>query len=92
MAKVEIQKINGAGMPIRVAVCELVDQTVVCTGDEAFVRTIQEEGITHYGTKPRTKVFPSSGRDFLELLKRNFDSPYLYASAISGDHELDQAS
>lgn len=83
MSKVEIYKLNNDGSQDVVAECHLGSDGAVCTGTEAIVNKLNQEGIINYSSEDRQeRVFPSDGLVFLEQLPNTFNSGYLNASQI----------
>lgn len=85
MARVEIYKLNNDGSQRVIATCKLVEDKVICEGDEKFVEHLSTSGIYDYSQTPLAKILPENGRVFLEQLKFNFKSGYLNASEVKED-------
>ncbi len=56
--------------------CELAGDKVYLTGDEAIIKSLEEEGIV---SREGEKVFPKDGAKFFNALRVNFRNPYFYA-------------
>lgn len=82
MEFVEIYKTQNNGSQKILATCRLIDNKVVCKGDEIFVKNLEKGGILDYTSSPRQKLFPKHGLKFLQQLQNNFRSGYLIASDI----------
>lgn len=80
--KVEIYRLKEGGSQEIIATCNLVDEKVVCQGDEKFIGLLSREGILDRNTKPPRKIFPRDGVIFLRGLLDNFKSGYLVASDV----------
>lgn len=86
MARVEIYRLKKGGTQEIYAICNLVDDTVICEGNTEFVERMKKAGILDRSVKPPEQVLPSDGKRFLEVLKTYFDSGYLVASdVLNGD-------
>lgn len=91
MEYVEIYKLQNDGSQKVLAVCKLVENGVVCEGDETFVKNLNQGGIFDYESQsPQQKLFPKDGRKFLEQLKFNFTSGYVNASDIKFTPDTNQ--
>lgn len=86
MKYVEIYKLQNDGSQKILAICRLVDDVVVCEGDEIFVQSLTEDGIFDHESKPpRRKLTFADGIKFLEQLRHNFTNGYLNASDVKND-------
>lgn len=82
MQFVEIYKTQNDGSQKVLATCRLVDNKVVCEGDEIFIKNLKQDGILDYSQSSRQKLFSKDGLKFLKQLQNNFRSGYLNASEI----------
>lgn len=82
MKYAELYKLNNDGTQSVIAICNLVDQNVICEGSEALIENLCSEGIFDYSSQKHEKLFFQDGVKFLEQLQYNFKSGYLNASEI----------
>ena len=82
MSYVEIYRLQNNGDQTIIATCRLIDNVVVCSGDEVFVNNLNQEGIYDYNSRSKQKIFPKDGQKFLENLKYAFKSGYLSATDV----------
>lgn len=81
MKYIEIYKLQNDGSQQVIATCKLVENQVVCEGDEKFVGFLKS-GIINYDNPQGKKLHEIDGLIFLEQLKFNFKSGYLNASEV----------
>jgi len=83
MSFVEIYKLQNNGEQKIIVTCKLIEKTVICEGDEAFINNLKKDGILDYSSDDHNKkLFFKDGLKFLEQLKYNFKSGYLNASEV----------
>jgi len=85
MKFVEIYKTQNDGNQKVVLICKLVDNVVVCEGDEQIKRNLETGGIHDYEKDDNKKIFLIDGIRFLRQLKFHFKSGYINASDIKED-------
>ena len=88
MPYVDIYNLNDDGTQSVFASCRLVNNEIVCEGDETLVRNLKQEGIFDYSSEERKKLYPKDGLKFLEQLKFNLKSGYLNASEFKDDQSI----
>ncbi|MEK7643967.1 MAG: hypothetical protein AAB390_01540 [Patescibacteria group bacterium] len=79
---VEIFKLKDGGSQSLLANCFLENGSINFKGDEKFIESLRQNGITDYSSVDKNKLFPIDGLKFLEQLKYNFRSGYLNATDI----------
>lgn len=82
MSKVEIYQLQKDGSQKVILTCKLVEDKVICDGDEQLADYLNKKGVTDFSVKPPQQIFPHHGRKFLEQLRMNFSSGYLNASEV----------
>lgn len=90
MKFVEVYKFNFASRKQEVLVKCFFDEesnTVLCSGDDKFVNRLKTEGIIDYFDPDHRILFFPNGLDFLEQLKFNFKTPYLFAGDVEEKSE-----
>lgn len=85
MKFVEIYKLQDDSSQAVLATCSLIDNKIVCEGNEDFVKNLEIDGILDYTSEQRKRLFFSDGLKFLEQLPNNFKSGYLLVSEIKDD-------
>ena len=78
----EIYKLQDDGSQQIIAICELIDEKVVCRGNKNYVESFKRDGVVDRSKTPFKKFFPKDGLAFLEILKFLFKTAYLNASDV----------
>ncbi|MDE1970656.1 MAG: hypothetical protein KGI50_03725 [Patescibacteria group bacterium] len=80
MKHATIYKLKDDGTQTILATCVLKNGVVICTGNDIFVKNLEEEGIRDYlSENSNATLFPKDGELFIEQLPNNFRSGYLMA-------------
>lgn len=83
MPYANICRLKSDGSEEIIAACHIQEEGVVCESkNDIFIEKLKCDGIIDYSSPEKKHLFFPDGRKFLEQLKFNFKSAYLFASDI----------